>query len=166
MKTTKAFTMLEALISLILTGIIIALTYSLYTLINKQMTVFEKENTEIINYHLFNTTFLSDINSSNAFNFNDDALVLNRYLKSDVIYNFNSGSITRRVEGMNIDTFKINMLKKTASTDEVLQSPHLDVVFKLLNDTIKAHYYLKQPPNTLINKQLFHEDWCKPLWEL
>ncbi|WP_422103866.1 hypothetical protein [Winogradskyella sp.] len=158
MKRISAFTMLEALISLILTGIIIALSYSLYTLINKQMAIFEKENTEIINYNLFNTTLLLDINQSTTCNFSEGQLILNNYLKPDVIYNFNKTVITRTVEGINSDTFKINILSKTFSAAATRQPPQLTVAFKLLNDTISAHYFLKQPPNTIINKQLFHED--------
>ncbi|MEO1033527.1 MAG: hypothetical protein AAFX55_19220 [Bacteroidota bacterium] len=158
MKRISAFTMLEALISLILTGIIIALSYSLYTLVNKQMALFEQENTEIINYNLFNTTLKLDINRSNGFSFEGDQLILNNYLKPDIIYDFDKMAITRTIVGINHDTFKINMLNKTFLSAEMPKPPQLSISFKLLNDTITAHYFLKQPPDTVINKQLFHED--------
>ncbi len=150
--------MLEALISLILTGIIVALSYSLYTLINKQMALFEKENTEIVNYNLFNTTIVLDINQSNDFRYTEGQLILKYYSNPDVIYNFENTTITRTVKGLNTDKFSVKVIRENFSEFETHQSNQLTVSLRLLNDTINANYFLKMSNSNVINKKLFNED--------
>jgi len=52
----KAFTILEALISLMLISIIIGLVFALINFMNKQLTEISKENMDELEYNLFNTT--------------------------------------------------------------------------------------------------------------
>lgn len=157
MKSIKAFTMLEALISLILTGIIIALSYSLFTLVNKQMALFEKENTAVIEYNLFNSTLANDINNSNDFEYQDSNLILENYAKPQVIYRFENSFITRVVENHKLDSFKI----QTFEQDYKIITPkhsQLNMSLRLLNDTIQVNYFLNKQNSSVINQKLFHED--------
>ena len=158
MNKVRAFTMLEALISLILTGIIITLCYTLFMLMNKQMAIFEKENTEIINYNLFNTTLRFDINNSNNFSFDNNRLILKNYINPDVIYDFDGKDIRRTVKGLNTDVFKITALNKKVWLSDTLSKSHISISIKLLNDTLYTNYFLNKSLDIIINENLFYED--------
>ena len=158
MTKIRAFTMLEALISLILTGIIIALSYSLFTIVNKQMALFEKENTEIINYNLFNTTLTLDMNQCNGFSFKNHQLTLKNYAKPNITYTFGDTVVTRTVDGLNSDTFQLHVISTTLLEAKTSQQHQLSMTLKLLNDTLTTHYFIKEPISGIINKNLFHED--------
>lgn len=157
MKRIRAFTMLEALISLILTGIIIALSYSLFTLVNKQMALFEKENTAVIEYNLFNSTLANDINNSNDFEYQDSNLILENYAKPKVTYRFDNSVITRVIENHKLDSFKIQTFGKNYKIVTPKQS-QLNMLLRLLNDTIQVNYFLKKQNSSVINQKLFYED--------
>jgi competence protein ComGF len=157
MRPIKAFTMLEALISLILTGIIIALSYSLFTLVNKQMTLFEKENTAIIEYNLFHSTLTNDINNSNNFEYTDDELVLKNYFKPYIIYKFKTNYVTRSIDHHKPDSFKIQTFNTNYKTITPKHN-QLNMSISLLNDTVQANYFLTKQNSSVINQKLFHED--------
>lgn len=157
MKRIKAFTMLEALISLILTGIIIALSYSLFALVNKQMALFEKENMSIIEYNLFNSTLANDINNSNNFEYQDNELVLENYAKPQVTYRFETNYIIRALEGHKQDSFKLQVFNRDYKSITPKYN-QLNMSLLLLNDTIQVNYFLTKQNSSVINKKLFHED--------
>ena len=157
MKLIKAFTMLEALISLILTGIIIALSYSLFTLVNQQMALFEKENTAIIDYNLFHATLANDIHQSNDFEYEDGELILNNYFKPPIRYNFNNKTVSRTVDNGIADPFKIVILDKNYKTMSPKHN-ELRISILLLKDTLELNYFLTKPNSYIINQTLFNED--------
>lgn len=152
MTRLKSFTILEALISLIVMGVIIALTYSFMMLIGKQLYLFEKENTQVLEYHLFNTTLLNDINRSIDFNFQDNKLELAYYDDSEILYTIQPSYILRQNKRTIIDTLKI----KSVGYYNLKNSLQLKVI--LLGDTIQTHYFLKKDHARIINQNIFHED--------
>jgi len=157
MKKIKAFTMLEALISLILTGIIIALSYSLFTLVNKQMALFETENTAIIDYNLFNSTLTNDINNANDFDYDNNELLLKNYFKPQIRYRFDEGIIIRTNENNKTDSFKLRPLNKNYK-DLTTNQSMLSMSFELLNDTIQVNYFMTKQNSNIINQKLFNEN--------
>lgn len=152
MTRLKSFTILEALISLIVMGIIIALTYSFMTLIGKQLYLFEKENTQVLEYHLFNTTLLNDINGSIDFNFQDNKLKLIYYDDSEIIYTIQPSYILRQNKRTITDTLNI----KNVGYSNLKNSLQLKVI--LLGDTIQTNYFFKKNLAQTINQNIFHED--------
>ena len=154
----KAFTMLEALIILNLTGIIITLSYSLFTLVNKQMAMFQQENVAVINYNLFNSTLTNDINNANDFSFKDQQLVLKNYYKPTITYRFSKDSIARTLEGLNTDNFELKAFNVSYLDKVTPKHSKLNLSLRLLNDTISVNYFLHEQNSTIINKRLFNED--------
>lgn len=154
----KSFTLLETLFNLLILSIIISLSYMMINMFNKQMLLFEKESTEILQYNIFNKTMKYDINAANNFSVKNNTLLLKQYNNSSVSYKFEKAYILRmRLE--TLDTFKLKVLdfnifknKQTNSTKR------LELTLELLNEDIVAYYFLNQNNAEQINKKYFNED--------
>ncbi|HEX9600813.1 MAG TPA: prepilin-type N-terminal cleavage/methylation domain-containing protein [Mariniflexile sp.] len=158
-KQLKGFTILEALISLMLMGIIITVTYSLFNLIGKQLSLFEKENAEVLEYNLFNSTLMRDIDKSNDFIVDDDKLVLKNYNNNDVYYNLNGHYVLRK-NAVKTDTFKVRILDYKFINNDVENPVNttFQIALNVLNDTINAYYLLEKNNSVIINDIYFNED--------
>ena len=156
-KQLKAFTILEVLISLILTSIIISLTYSLFILISKQLVLFETENSAILEYNLFNTTIKYDIENATDFKIENDELHLKNYTETDIIYSVQNQKILRTSQIVS-DTFHIHVksYRFDATDNSFMDIFKLDL--NLLNETINANYYLRKDLSKKINNSYFNED--------
>lgn len=154
----KGFTILEALLSLLILSIIISLTYLMFNLFNRQMLLFEKENSQVLQYNLFNKTIKYDVNAANGFDMEDNTLVLKKYDEGEVAYSFEKRLILR-TQNETVDTFKLQVAKyKYFGGEEQEMSKRLEVSLKLLEETIEAHYFLTQNEAERINKRYFNED--------
>ncbi len=158
-KQLKGFTILEALISLILISIIIGLTYSLFNLIGKQMSLFEKENTQVLQYNLFNATIKSDINKATDFNIFNNELELEFYNKNTITYSVKNNHVLR-LKSFKTDTFKVQVIGFKFLENSTLKNSNqtLELTLGLLNDTIQANYFLIKNNSEEINNKYFNED--------
>lgn len=155
----KGFTILETLISLMLMSIIISLVYALLNLVNKQMSLFETENFQIIQYNLFNRTIKTDIGNANDFEINKNHLVLKYYNGSKINYTINGNYILRQNQTAK-DTFKVKVADYKFLNADISNPLNVtfDATIKLLKDTIYANYFLNKTNSDLINKMYFNED--------
>ena len=158
-KQLKGFTILEALISLMLISIIITITYSLSNLMGKQMSLFTEENNQVLEYNLFNTTIMSDIEKSNDFNVNNEVLVLKNYNNTEIRYSINKHEILRQ-KAVGVDTFKIKVIDYLFLNTDALNplNKTFRIALNVLNDTINANYFLKKNRSEIINNIYFNED--------
>lgn len=157
-KKLKSFTVLEALISLMLMGIIIAISYALFNVLGKQMSLFEKENIDELQYNLFNTAIISDIEKANDFKLINEDLILKNYNDTIIKYSIKANYILR-MHSVKTDTFKVNVLthnfiERNATTLDKI----LEIKMELLNDTITANYFLNKNNAEHINSMYFNED--------
>ncbi|WP_040248016.1 type II secretion system protein [Psychroserpens mesophilus] len=152
-----AFTLLESLITLMLISIIIALSYALIDLIGRQLSLFEKENTEILEYNLFNSTFMNDVNNANGFLVNENHIHLDFYSKAHIDYYILDDAILRRQDNFE-NSFKIHTINFSLVEEGRKAKNNLEIKLKLLKDTITTSYYFKENNAKKINKQLFNED--------
>ena len=153
-----AFTLLESLVTLMLISIIIALTYSLVSLVEKQLVLLEQDNNEILEYNLFNATLINDINNSTNYTLegNNSSLVLNYYNDAPIIYDMKPDMVLRQTSSSK-DTFKIKTVGRQVSK-AYKNDVGLELRLVLLKDTISTHYVLKKDNAHLINKKLFNEN--------
>jgi competence protein ComGF len=157
-KHFKAFTILEALISLMLISIIIALSYSLINLIGQQLSLYEKENTQVLEYNLFNTTLKYDIETSTDFDMlNTEQLVLSYYNKQPTTYTFTNKAILRE-HTVATDTFKIQTNEVTFINQPNSKNSILNINLTLLKDIIHANYIVNKEVSELINNRYSNED--------
>lgn len=154
-KQIKAFTILEALISLLLIGIVIGIMYSLFNLLGKQLTKLQQENTEVTEYNMFNSTILTDIEKATSFNYYKESLELKFYDETNVLYEIKPRNILRR-NTENTDTFELKVLNSQFFTVEKNDGYEtLALSIKVLNDTVYANYFLKKNLSEIINKAYF-----------
>lgn len=156
-RNLKAFTILEALISLILISIIIALSYSLINLMGKQLTLFEKENAQVLEYNLFNTTLKNDIENSNDFEVDKEQLHLMSYNDNEITYIINGSDVWREQQN-NVDTFKIHVTDYKFISNLANTQMILNLTLTLLNEKITANYFLDRNMSQIINNTYFNED--------
>tara|TARA_R110002049_G_scaffold66243_1_gene173124 strand:- start:1450 stop:1938 length:489 start_codon:yes stop_codon:yes gene_type:complete len=158
-KQFKGFTILEALISLMLMSIIIGITYSLFNLVEKQLSFFKKDNAQILEYNLLNATILGDIDASNTFKVAENTLILKNYNDTEVSYTLLSHSVLRQKD-IKIDTFKVRVIDYDVLNNDTKNSQN--TIFKIrlnvLNDTINTQYFLKKNNSEIINNLYFNED--------
>jgi len=142
-----------------LISIIIALSYSLINLMGKQLSLFEKENTQILEYNLFNSTLINDTNNSTKFTFDNEHLKLEFYDNSSIGYRIKNNIILRDMANKT-DTFKINVVSHSfkQKSENKYSKDFLHLQLVLLKDTINVNYRLKSNTAESINKQLFNED--------
>lgn len=154
----KSFTLLETLFNLLILSIIISLSYMMINMFNKQMLLFEKESTEILQYNIFNKTIKYDINAANNFSVKNNTLLLKQYNNSSISYKFEKAYILRmRLE--TLDTFKLKVLDYNIFKNKQTNSTkRLELTVELLNEDIVAYYFLNQNNAEQINKKYFNED--------
>ncbi|MDO5981432.1 hypothetical protein [Flavivirga spongiicola] len=139
-------------------GIIITLSYTVFNLIEKQMTLFQNENTGILQYNLFNTTIKNDIYNANNFTQDNNQLLLEYYDGSSINYQVSKHFILRHHD-IKTDTFKLRVLSHkflqngiSKPLDKILQ-----VSIEVLGDSINTNYYLKKNTANTINSVYFND---------
>ena len=158
-KHLKGFTILEALISLMLMSIIITITYSLFNLIGKQLSLFEEENVQVLEYNMFNSTLIHDIEKAYDFSFSENELFLKYYDDTEINYSINRHYILRQ-NAIKVDTFRLQVINHSFLENDTKNDINqtLLVSLNVLNDTIKANYFLKKDQSEIINNIYFNED--------
>ncbi|MEW4923115.1 hypothetical protein [Algibacter sp. 2305UL17-15] len=158
-KLLKSFTILEALISLMLMSIIIVITYSIFNLIGKQLSLINEEHTQVLEYNLFNSTMISDIEKSNDFDIMNNELILKKYDETEIKYVFKEDYILRH-NAIKIDTFMVQVIGYAFLNNDSDKSLNkvLNLKLSVLNDTINTHYFLNKGNSEVINAKYAYED--------
>jgi len=154
---TKAFTLAEALVNLLLISIIISLAYTLINFFSKQLSQLEKDNYAIVDYNLFDASIRYDIYNAHFFNLENNELNVYDYSGKKVTYQVSDKKISRQTS-THQDVFNMDVISYSINTlDTVLKDKTLNLKVSLLTDTLSLNYYLKQSNAELINKTIFDE---------
>ena len=144
------FTMLEALLSLLILSIVIGATFALLNMVNKQMYVLQYENVAEMEYVTFDNRLRNDINESVEFLFKDRKLVLTKYNLESVEYSFKNDYLLRKSKSI-IDTLRV----KTEQISLEKEDYRLKITTQLLRKKISGYYFLKDNQSNDINKKYF-----------
>jgi len=144
------FTMLEALLSLLILSIVIGATFALLNMVNKQMYVLQDENVAEMEYVTFDNRLRNDINESVEFFFKDRKLVLTKYNLESVEYSFKNDYLLRKSKSI-IDTLRV----KTEQISLEKEDYRLKITTQLLRKKINGYYFLKDNQSNDINKKYF-----------
>lgn len=155
----KGFTVLEALISLILMSIIITLTYSIYNLIEKQMMLFQTEHDSILQYNVFNTTFKNDIYKAIDVMIVDNQIGLKYYDDTNVTYHLANDHILRETI-VKTDTFKLPVSDYSFTQEQMVNETYnkLNISTRILSEPLETSYYVKTNRAQSINTIYFNEN--------
>ncbi|WP_353780192.1 prepilin-type N-terminal cleavage/methylation domain-containing protein [Winogradskyella sp. 3972H.M.0a.05] len=154
----KAFTILEVLISLVVMGIIIGLTYTLFNIMEKQLITYRNDNDVILQYNLLNTTLQRDIYYANYYEKEESTLVLFNYSEEKISYSFLNDKVLRAKQSI-VDTFRVHVIShKFEIFNEKQNISKLDMKIKLLNEDVEINYFLKNDLAETINQKFVYED--------
>lgn len=157
-KLLKGFTILEALISLMLMSIIIVVTYSLFNLIGKQLSLFNEEHSQVLEYNLFNSTIINDVEKTNDFVIMNDEFILKKYDETEINYAIKKDYILRQ-NAIKTDTFMVRVINYEFLNNNINPlNKTLQIKLNVLNDTINTNYFLSKDNSEIINTMQFNED--------
>lgn len=157
-KLLKGFTILEALISLMLMSIIIVVTYSLFNLIGKQLSLFNEEHSQVLEYNLFNSTIINDVEKTNDFVIMNDEFILKKYDETEINYTIKKDYILRQ-NAIKTDTFMVRVINYEFLNNNINPlNKILQIKLNVLNDTINTNYFLSKDNSEIINTMQFNED--------
>jgi len=116
MKKLKAFTVIELIMSLLISSVVIAIAFYAFLFLNKQFIRYNSRSGEINEYIIFKTAVENDLKNSEYLLDSTGLLVFKGTNNSDIIYQVSGDYIVRQNE-FSIDTFKIANTGFIASYD-------------------------------------------------
>ena len=156
MKTRiKAYTLTEALIAIVLSSIIVVISYALVTSISKQLNMFEKDNEEELMYNLMNATLHYDMNQAHDFYYSTNSISLYSYNNDTINYYFKKKSIVRQTRSK-VDSFNIEVLDNEMKV--LYNMNNLKLKLKLFNRELNTSYFVNKDLSKAINKKYFNEN--------
>ena len=158
-KTTqhiKAFTILEVVISIAIMSIIIAMVYTIYTLMSKQLFEYS-DQTEVVNsYNQINVAFNRDLhNASKLVNVNKKIYLLSN--RDTLQYELLENKLVRS-SNKSVDTFQVKVSKfKLVEEDELLGNriKRIQIDYEFFEQKIEALYIKDFGVTNQINKTFF-----------
>ncbi|QXP58398.1 hypothetical protein [Olleya sp. HaHaR_3_96] len=147
---------MEALITIILSSIIVVISYSLFATISNQLNSLVKENGKELQYNLMNMSLLRDVNKAIDFIYNEPNLILYNYDDTIIEYHFLTKGIVRNTN-VSIDTFKIGVEKQSLQIQKKrISLLSLKIIF--LKSNINANYVLESSLSKTLNRKFFYEN--------
>lgn len=103
----KAFTILETIITLVISSLIISFVYQIYSTVSQQFRHYERLQGETINFNQFNTVFTKDVSLCQYIQSVTSNEIRLKFSNKDVEYFFEDHYVVRH--GKYKDTFKVNV---------------------------------------------------------
>ncbi len=110
MNKLKAFTLIEVLVSMAISGIVITASYFCYTVITGQFREFRSINHKAMDVVLFRSLLEQDINSFPYMRLSSEYEIQFTDDQKSITYIFNDGNITRK-QGPIADTFNMSTVE-------------------------------------------------------
>jgi type II secretory pathway component PulJ len=145
----KAFTIMEVVITMVLTAIVISITYTAYSIVSRSYLQYQKKNDEMAELILMDKLLKRDVDKADTILKTDSGFVCDE--KAAVVnYKIDSGKVVR--VALTADTFKfhlqdMNMLFENQpinSSSANTEAGRLDdISFRVVfhNDLIPYHYH-------------------------
>jgi len=152
----KAFTILEVVISLALMSIIIAMVYSLYAMLSKQLYEYSDETELGNNYNQLHSLLARDVHNSNKLvAINEGVYLLS---SNDTIQYYTHNDNLIRVKNQKVDTFLVKVPKFNAVKENILlgnRIKQVEATYDLFGEQIEAIYFKDYGVSAIINNTFF-----------
>jgi len=152
----KAFTILEVVISLALMSIIIAMVYSLYAMLSKQLYVYSDETELVNNYNQLHSLLVRDVHNSNKLIAIEEGVYL--LSSNDTIQYYTHDDSLIRVKDKMIDTFLVKVPRFNAVKENILlgnRIKRIEVTYDLFGVQMEAVYFKDYGVSAIINNTFF-----------
>lgn len=141
----NAFTLMEMVITILILGIVIYLTYSIILFLNFQMEYFRRDNEELSKVIVFSTVMSRDFYESESLTETNESIILTRPYGNSIEYDLSDSKIIRlkngNQEGFGIPIF--NYIYKV-ELEENKRYHYLSLRTKYGNDTLKLNFSKKE----------------------
>ena len=165
----KAFTILEVTITMLITALLIGITYTSYSIIVKSYHSFTAKNEELAVLATLDHLLKRDFEQAEAVFKNQDGIVLLSDSKT-LKYEFKPDYIIR--SGIRIDTFKMQTqdvnsmfenvpLNEVQETEEQNRVDELSFILIFQNEKIPYHYYKLYSSVNLIQRNPNAVNWSE-----
>ncbi len=122
MRKLKAFTIIELTVSLLISSIVIGITYYAFLFFTKQYNSYQRKSEEFTEYRLFKKAFQHDLESADFVADSIPNSILMKGDSSEVTYTWDSSAVIRQ-DGEVSDSFRLK---------------NINVVVSHINDTLKS----------------------------
>jgi hypothetical protein len=157
----KAFTILEVTISMLVTALVIGITYTAYVIIIKSYHAFTKKNEDLAVLISLDHLLKRDFDKADTILNNEDGIILFQHGQT-VKYLFASGFISRNAA--KVDTFKLQSsdittsfegrpVNETQSINEQNRIDALDFTLLFKDEKIPYHYQKLYSSENLIKRE-------------
>ncbi len=154
----NAYTVIEVMITLVVTVIVISLVYAVVLNFKKQIFIYQDYNDKVTLFKRLDNAIRNDIYTSNTFDYSNGEIFLNKE-GSEVVYKIEADKIYRSDQGTQ-DVFPLEVLQINLDT---IQNSQLKVVlnidFKILGDTINCFYAKENGYADMINKSMLKNEY-------
>lgn len=157
-KFLPAFTIMETVITLVVSSIIIAIVYQVYIIVSLQFRGYQNEQMIVLEYNQLNTLFTRDITTcQKILEVNDQGVHL-KFPNKDIKYQFLKGLVIR--EGIYKDTFALNVKDvdwNSWSEENTLKSESIKIQIELLGRDLEIFESKPVEISTVIEKTFQNE---------
>jgi hypothetical protein len=155
-----AFTLMEIAIAMLISALLIGMTYTIYSIVARSFAAFTKKNNAIAMISRLDELLKKDFDRADRIEKTENGIAMTRNGQS-VIYTISPGALLRTA-GIT-DTFKIAVISSTASFEgraiaastpdaESSRIDDFDMLFVAENDTLTGHYHKTYSSANLINR--------------
>jgi prepilin-type N-terminal cleavage/methylation domain-containing protein len=157
----KAFTILEVSITMLIAAILIGITYTAFTIINKSYSSFNTKNKDMAELELLDELLRKDFDRAELIQKDQNGIIFKKADLTLIKYEFNPAYIIR-ISGR-IDTFKFKTegfatlfegqpLNEPGASEEENRLDELDINLLFGNEKIPYHYFKQYSSVNLIQR--------------
>lgn len=159
--TIKAFSVMEAVVGMVVTAVVIGIAYVLFSIVSERMENFRIQNLVIADINRFTYSVNKDMFESETLIQKENELIFKLISDSTITYSINE-NYTLRKNNTFIDTFNFSIqdVKFDTIRDANKQYVFQRVEVKVNNneEKIRFKFFKRIYPNQLIEKEIFHEN--------
>jgi prepilin-type N-terminal cleavage/methylation domain-containing protein len=151
----KAFTILELLVAMAITGLVVSISGLVYNMLDSQFFSYRKSNEAIVSVFLLDSSLRKDFFEGRSIIAADDRTLI--IVKHDVVeYRFNDEAVLR-IQAGRTDTFYLSAQNIKMLLDNIEESPgainELSFETEVMGESEAFHYLKRCGTEMMINKE-------------
>lgn len=154
--SVKAFSVMEAVFSMVITAIVIGLVFVVFSILSERMIDFKNQNQFVADLNRLTYVVNKDIFENEKMMVNEEEIIFNGYQGKEIKYNY-SEEFTIRIKEEFIDTFKIPLRDLIIDTiknkNERVVYQRLKLNIEVNKQPMKLNFFKKVYPNQLIEAE-------------
>ena len=152
----KAFSVLEAVFSMVITAIVIGLVFVIFSILSERMMDFKNQNQFTADMNRLTYLINKDIFENEKMSNRDGEVIFDNYQGKEVSYQYNE-DFTIRIQEEFIDTFRVSfknlIIDTIKSKNDRIVYQRLKLKVDVNSQPMKLNFFKKIYPNQLIEAE-------------